>query len=254
MTVKELVKTLISKNCSPKMLQTLRRIHAIYQIKHNRHFREPEMALIKSLVAKDDVAADIGANVGVYTNELSRAVGPQGRVFSFEPVSDNYDILARLVLKAHLRNVSAYRVALGSALSECEMVIPEMGAFTGYYWAHVAHAHDRGRRELVKVMTLDELYREEVFDRLNFIKCDVEGSELDVILGGLEIIRSQVPACLIEVSRDKSSDVFEIMHSLGYRGFVFDRRLIETSGYRDQEFSNYFFLHPRSAAWARAGI
>jgi FkbM family methyltransferase len=250
-TVKELVKDFILKNCSANTQQKLRRSHAIYQIRHNRHFQEPEMALIKSLVSEGDVVADIGANVGVYTNALSHAVGAHGKVFSFEPVSDNYEILTALVLKTNLQNVSAYRVAIGSRSRECEIVVPEMSGFTGYYWAHIAQPQDGGRRELVRVITLDDLHRDHIFDRLNFIKCDVEGGELDVIVGGLEIIRSQVPAWLIEVSRNTSSDVFVLLHDLGYRAFVLDGRLIETKEYRDGEFSNYFFLHPRSAAWGR---
>jgi FkbM family methyltransferase len=251
MTTKELVKELILRSCSADMQQRLRRSHAIYQIRHDRHFHEPEMARIKSLVANGDVVADIGANVGVYTNELSLAVGAHGKVFSFEPVSNNYDILAALVVKAGLNNVSPYRVAIGSTLAECEIVIPEMSGFTGYYWAHIAQPQDGGRREVVRMTTLDDLHRDQVFERLNFIKCDVEGGELDVIMGGLEIIRSQAPGWLIEVSKSRSKDVFEILHDLGYRAFVFDRRLIETREYRDREFSNYFFIHPRSAAWAR---
>jgi FkbM family methyltransferase len=249
--VKEFVKDIILKSCSADMQQRLRRTHAVYQITHNRHYREPEMEMIRNLVCEGDVVADIGANVGVYTHELSLAVGAHGQVFSFEPVSDNYDILTTLALKADLRNVSAYRVALGSTSTECEIVVPDMGGFTGYYWAHMAQPKDKGRREVVKVTTLDNLYRDRIFDRLNFIKCDVEGGELDVIVGGLEIIRSQVPGWLIEVSKDASKDVFEILKDLGYRAYVFDGRLIETRGYRDREFSNYFFLHPRSAAWAR---
>jgi len=233
------------------MQQRLRRTHAIYQIRHDRHFREPEMALIKSLVADGDVVADIGANVGVYTNELSLAVGAHGKVFSFEPVSNNFDIMSALVLQAGLKNVSPYRVAIGSTSAECEIVIPEMSGFTGYYWAHTAEPKDGGRREAVRMTTLDNLHRDHVFDRLNFIKCDVEGGELDVIVGGLEIIRSQAPGWLIEVSKNRSKDVFETLHDLGYRALVFDRRLIETREYRDRAFSNYLFLHPRSAAWDR---
>ncbi len=250
-TVKELVKELILKSCSADMQQRLRRTHAVYQIRHNRHFQEPEMALIKSLVSRGDVVADIGANVGVYTNELSLAVGAQGKVLSFEPVSDNYDILQTLVVKAGLHNVSAYRIAIGSTPAECEIVIPEMSGFTGYYWAHIARPEDGGRREIVKVTTLDELHKDNIFDRLNFIKCDVEGAELDVIVGGLEMIRSQLPGWLIEVSKDRSRDVFALLRDLGYRAFVLDRKLIETNEYRDREFSNYFFLHPRSTAWKR---
>jgi len=251
-TAKQLAKQFIAKGCSPALQQRLRQFHAIYQIRHNRHFREPEMTLIKSLVAKGDVAADVGANVGVYTAELSLAVGAQGKVFSFEPAKENYDILTMLVGKAGLDNVTPFRFALGSSSTQCEIVIPEMDGFTGYYWVHVARPEDQGRREVVKMVTLDELHKSLAIDHLDFVKCDVEGAELQVLQGGLETIRLHKPGFLMEVSRDTSEGVFKILHDLGYEAFVFDGRLIRTEKYKDREYSNYFFLHPSSACWQRA--
>jgi FkbM family methyltransferase len=158
-------------------------------------------------------------------------------VFSFEALSDNYDVLTRLVLEAGADNVAAYRAAIGSRLMECEIAIP--------------HSSSSKTTEIVKMTTLDDLHRGGVFDRLNFIRCDLDGGELDVIVGGLELIRSQVPGLLITVSKSWGWDVFEILQDLGYRAFVPDGQLIETKEYREGESANYFFLHPRSAAWAR---
>src|SRR5262245_14056732 len=251
-TLKWLAKELVLKTCGPDLQNSIRRSYTSYKIKHDSYFREPEMALIKSLVSQGDVVADIGANVGVYTNELSCAVGPTGKVFSFEPVTQNYDILITVIRKAHLNNVSPFRVALGAAAAECEIVIPEMTGFTGYYWAHLAQDGDQGRRESVTVTTLDTLYGSGVIEPLQFVKCDVEGAEMGVLVGGKEMIRSQTPGWLIEVSRDRSNEVFAFFRSLGYRSFVFDGRLINTETYLDRQFSNYFFLHPDSISWHRA--
>ena len=249
---KELIKQLIVRGCGPNLQHKIRRFHTVHQIMRNRHAREFEMALISSLVARGDFVADIGANVGVYSMEFSQAVGSQGRVYSFEPVGENYDILATLLRRAHLDNVSPFRVALGSRLTRCDMVIPEMSGFTGYYWAHVAKPGELGRRESADVLTLDEFCRRQTVTRLDFIKCDVEGGELEVILGGREITESQRPGWLMEVGRDTSGEVFRSLQGLGYRAFVLDGQLVETTSYRDKEFSNYFFFHPRSACWRRA--
>jgi FkbM family methyltransferase len=204
------------------------------------------MLVLKSLVSPGDSVADIGANVGVYTEELSSLVGPTGHVYSFEPVSDTFEILQAVVNKANLSNVSTFNAALGSQPAEHEMVIPDLGGFTGYYWAHLARTDDAGRREKVKVLTLDGLWKANTIQRLDFIKCDVEGGELEVIRGALDLIRSDLPAWLLEVSRGTSGELFKILKGFGYHAFVYDKRLIETDGYRDKEFSNYFFLHPKS--------
>src|SRR5262245_44379401 len=136
--VKQLAKKWLLKSCGPELRHTIRRAYILYQIMHRRHRHEPEMALTGSLVGKGDFAFDIGANVGVYTSELSRAVGPTGKVHSFEPVSENYDILTALIRKARFDNVVAHRLALGAGPAECEILIPDMDGFLGYYWAHIS--------------------------------------------------------------------------------------------------------------------
>jgi hypothetical protein len=94
---------------------------------------------------------------------------------------------------------------------------------------------------------LDDLWKEGAIPRLDFIKCDVEGAELEVIRGALDLIRSQLPGWLVEVSRKTSYELFRVLKDLGYKAFVFDKQLVQTDLYRDKEFSNYFFLHPKTS-------
>lgn len=209
------------------------------------------MVVLKSLIASGDSAVDIGANVGAYTKELSLRVGEHGHVAAFEPVATNHDILQAVVLKAGLRNVECFRMALGAKAEQREIAIPDLGGFTGYYWAHFARPGEVG--EKVEVSTLDEFWRQGALRRPDFIKCDVEGSELEVLQGSTELLRSEHPAWLIEVSRDTSDAVFDFLRSRGYLAFVYSRGLVPTEAYRDREFSNYFFLHPDSKAWERRG-
>jgi FkbM family methyltransferase len=252
MDVKYLAKQVLRRGCGLQTQHAIRRAYSLYQIRHNRYYREPEMAVMRTLVCNGDVVFDIGANVGVYTYELATAVGPSGEVHSFEPVAENYDILTRLIRKARLGNVSAHQLAIGATASECEIVIPDMGGFTGYYWAHLRKSSEVGRTESVKVRTIDNLCCARVARYPDFIKCDVEGSELTVILGSQETIRSHRPGWLIEVSRETSDQVFRVLHGFGYRAFVLKKRFHETDTYLDQEFSNYFFLHPDSRCWQDA--
>jgi hypothetical protein len=89
-----------------------------------------------------------------------------------------------------------------------------------------------------------ELFRRQIVTRLDFIKCDVEGGELEVIRGAQQLLKSERPGWLMEVSRSTSKEVLQAFHDLGYRAFVFNGRLTETVNYRDKEFSNYFFFTP----------
>jgi FkbM family methyltransferase len=178
-------------------------------------------------------------------------VGSYGRVYAFEPILENYEILEAVIKKARLCNVDPFHAALGSEMGERMMVIPDLEGFTGFYWAHFADTGESGRQRTVNVLTLDKLKENKKIQRLDFIKCDVEGRELEVIGGGLGLIRSQLPGWLLEVSRRASSGVFSILKNIGYRAFVYNSKLIETENYRDKEYSNYFFFHPSSHIWKR---
>jgi len=246
MTAKKALKHAVLAICGPRATRTLRRLYTVHQILHDRHPRESEMALIPQFVRPGSAVADIGANAGVYTKELSAAVGSSGAVFSFEPLVENYEILTALLREGRMDNVVPIRAALGSALTEAEMVVSEMDGFLGLYWAHLARPGDRGRRETVQVLTLDDLLKRKVVTPLQFIKCDVEGAELQVIRGGLDLIRACHHAWLMEVSRETSTEVFKLFAELGYQSWVFSGRLISVDGYRDGEFSNYVFTHPQS--------
>jgi len=248
---KEFLKRLLSATTSASFRHWLRRYYLARVVVRKRYRPEREIDVLKALVSLGDFVADVGANIGTYTMEFSSLVGPGGRVFSFEPVAENYDILTTVIRSAHLANIQSFYAALGSRAGKVEILIPDLGGFADYYWAHVATSGEGGRRELVEVVALDTLWKDKTISRLHFIKCDVEGSELEVIRGGIELIRSQRPGWLIEVSRDTSQDVFGLMTNLGYCSFVYADTLVRTTGYRDKEFSNYFFLHPKSALWAR---
>ncbi len=248
---KDLAKGFI-KTLSPQMQHKLRRYYLARDVLGGREFHEIEMNALGSMIAAGDSVGDIGANVGAYTRHLSSLVGPAGRVCAFEPVSANYDILQTVVTRGKLANVQLFKLAVAAAIEEREIAIPELGGFTGYYWAHFAKPGEHG--EKVSVTTLDELTRKNALPRLDFIKCDVEGSEIEVLRGGRALLEAQRPAWLIEVSRDTSGDVFATLKGAGYRAFVYDGKLHETAGYRDKEFSNYFFFHPGSKVWPRLGI
>ena len=130
-------------------------------------------------------------------------------------------------------------------------MIPDLDGFNGYYWAHLARPNEAGRRETTQVVTLDDLWDAKKIHGVDFVKCDVEGGELEVIKGGQRLLKDQRPALLFEVSLQTSERIFHDLHSLGYRAFVYGEGLIETETFRDGEYANHFFIHPDSKIWNR---
>ena len=144
MSLLDMLKDSIRMLCSPRLQSQLRLLYVTRQVVKSQNFHEPEMALLKSLVQAGDHVADIGANVGAYTKELSRLVGASGHVYSFEPISENFNILQTVIRKANLMNVDPIYAALGSVSEQHQMVIPESRAFIGFYLAHLAQRGDQG--------------------------------------------------------------------------------------------------------------
>src|SRR3982750_3304391 len=70
-----------------------------------------ERALLRKILFRGAVVADVGANIGIYSQFLSRCVGPTGLVHSFEPSLDNFRRLRAATRK--LSNVQISRAAVG---------------------------------------------------------------------------------------------------------------------------------------------
>jgi hypothetical protein len=98
------------------------------------------------------------------------------------------------------------------------------------------------------------------FDRVGFIKIDVEGHELSVLKGARELLQRDKPNLLIEIdltghSEEGFNEVFNFLYALGYESFVYQNKaLIQIRG-RELEFGassiNFIF---RPSATLAAGV
>ena len=73
---------------------------------------EPETTkLVEKLVKPGDIAIDIGANLGVISMLLSKCVGENGKVYSFEPTREGFKYLCENKLANNAKNISPYNLA-----------------------------------------------------------------------------------------------------------------------------------------------
>jgi FkbM family methyltransferase len=132
------------------------------------------------------VVADIGANIGYYTLLAARAVGPSGRVISFEPDPRNLELLRRnLAANGFGDRVTVIDAAIGD----------RSGSITLYrhafnFGAHsVAEANASGEAPLdVVCLTLDEALMSQGVEHLDVLKIDTQGSEGKIFKGGNAIL------------------------------------------------------------------
>ncbi len=174
------------------------------------------------LLPRGGVAIDIGANLGYYARPLSRIVGAEGRVYAVEPVP-----LIFKVLKRNLRgcdNVELLNVALGSEERHIKMSnssVAECGYF-GTGQNSVAEQGGDGAIEFEAMMCRgSRLFG--LLDRIDLIKCDIEGYEGVVIPELLPIIERHRPVVLLESGGETRGQMIELLKGLGYECFELER-------------------------------
>lgn len=174
--------------------------------------REAEVLLLEHLVPPGREAVDVGANDGMYTLPLA-ALCPH--VHAFEPEAAHYARLCEICPET----VSVARVALSDRVGTAVLRIPVGREGRRTILASLEPGLTGGLRieeQEVPCGRLDELADRDV----GFLKIDVEGHELAVLEGGLELIRRQRPVVLVEA---------EDRHRPGAVESV--RRLLEAEGY-----------------------
>ncbi len=246
------VKQVMAKLPFGGIIQFLRCQYLTKKVIEDQKGHEADIQFLKEIVKPGDSVVDVGANIGLYTKHLSQLAGAEGRVFSFEPISQNLAVLQAVMKKIPLENVQVFHGAVSSTPGRAEVFVPETGTFEGFYLARFATEQDKGERETVDVFALDDLFDNGTFSEIDFIKCDVEGAEMEVLKGASNLIDHWHPCWLIEVSKDISQDVFQFLQTRGYQAFVYQNGISPTLHFQDGKYSNYFFLHSQSKYWKRA--
>lgn len=130
-----------------------------------------------------DVVYDIGTNIGLYTVFLAKAVGERGCVIGFEPELRSYRRCEENLRLNALTNVRLFDRALGSEEKEHYLVVDDQ---LGSGVHHVLRSKDGSagsRLQPIKVVNGDRFITEQALPMPNIIKVDVEGMEMEVLLG-----------------------------------------------------------------------
>jgi FkbM family methyltransferase len=171
---------------------------------------EGEVELFRSILRPGDVAIDVGANLGAHTIPMARLVGPTGFVFAVEPQRILFNILCGNIALNELVNVKAFPFALGREPGAIRVIPVDYGAEGNF--GGVALGGTQG--EVVPVVTLDQVG----LPKARLIKIDVEGMELDVLLGAKEILARDRPVLYVENDRpEKSEALVAQLIADGYR-------------------------------------
>lgn len=205
---------------------------------------EPEIALIRHLVAPGSTALDVGASIGIYAAEMARYAT---KVIAFEANPDVAAFTARVVP----RNVEVVNVALSSSAGRTALKIPRSAS--GNTVSELAtiesgnplHAGDNDTIQ-VETKRLDDL----AVANCSFIKIDVEGHEEAVLDGASTFVAAQRPVLMVELNEDFNAGVVQRLAAryaaLNYRGlFLTQGRLHPVAQFDPARHQNPANLIPR---------
>jgi len=144
-----------------------------------------EQAFIESYFStiKEGVVLDIGANIGNYSKNIFR-ISENITIYAFEPHPITYKKLTMSVVS---KSFHSFNLAVGSKNSELQLYDYEDqdGSSHASIYKEVIESIHKGRaiKHDVKVIRLDNFLQEHSIDRIDLLKIDTEGNELDVLKG-----------------------------------------------------------------------
>lgn len=184
---------------------------------------EPEVsACIQANLRPGDCFADLGANVGFYTLMAARRVGPEGRVFAFEPNPGTYAALCANVALNQFRQVTPVQLALSDACGTAALYADAAGNSGA---SSLLPREASGAPTTVRTMTWDEYAAQHAVPTPSLVKMDVEGFELHALRGMKGLLTApNAPRFLIKVSegslRDAGGSRAELETLMAEHGYV----------------------------------
>jgi FkbM family methyltransferase len=157
---------------------------------------EPYMVQIfNALIQKNDVIADIGANIGMTAllfSDLAKSV------YAFEPSPSTFQILQNNLNLNSITNVQAINIGLGLKSENLTITFAKNNRSGGFVSEKI-RPDDGHISENISIETLDNFFLNQSVVP-NFIKIDVEGFEQNVVKGGANFINKNNPTVVMEMN------------------------------------------------------
>jgi FkbM family methyltransferase len=184
--------------------------------------------LFKEVLQPGMVFVDVGANIGYFSLLAAKLVGPDGKVYAFEPEPGNHGLLRKNIELNSYSNVQTIQKAVSDKSESTLLFLSALDTGSHSLYSEAA----RGKQESVEITTtsIDEFLESEGWPGIDLMKIDVEGAELGVLEGmgslverfpALKLIVEYCPF-LIQSTGANPSDLLTKLTSLGFRIEIID--------------------------------
>jgi FkbM family methyltransferase len=231
------------------------------------NWSEPELDILPYAIREGETALDVGANYGIYCHHMSRAVGPTGRVYGFEPVPFTFSTLTLVARLLRFRNVSLVPKGCSdkNETIDFELPVQKSGAISAGL-SYIAgrnnqregqevHARFEGTRKVpCEVIRIDDYLRSD--QPVSLLKIDIEGAELLALRGAAQTIDRHLPTIICEINPwflegfgIRLDELLGFFSERGYKLYWYDdkqRKLVARQPAEVVE-DNYVLIHPSRA-------
>jgi FkbM family methyltransferase len=192
------------------------------QVLHNK-FEKMLTSVLKSCVKPNFICFDVGANFGFYTILFNHLASKNGRVYAFEPSNYQFERLLKNIRLNKSENIIANAKAIGNENKKINFFeYPPLSGLEGHSTCeersliHLNLFHknsDKYLKKQVDQMSLDSFVEDQNIKRVHFNKIYVEGFDLQVIKGTLNLIKKFKPKIIFELNINRNKDVeYDIDH------------------------------------------
>ena len=171
------------------------------------------------------VVFDVGANIGTISIWLSKIL-KLGHIYSFEPQRQIFYQLAGNIALNNLYNIDVFNYAVGS--TEGMITVNEPNYFSNYDFGTFSFIEEKipctNKKLTVPCITLDNFVKYYNVPKVDLLKIDVEGMDLEVLKGSMNILENFSPVIYIEHFDNRVSQLEEIQSFLSTYNYSFDIR------------------------------
>ncbi len=201
--------------------------HCAHQAEHliktghpHEHAELANILAIAATLPENCVVLDIGANIGLVAIPVAHAIRPKGGiVHAFEPQRMLFYALCGAAALNDLENLFACNNAVGSSPGMIKVPKVNYGKAADFGMVSLLDQTPQAPGETVPLCTIDGLG----LARADLLKIDVEGMEIDVLVGARETIRRHRPWCWIEFWKTGGEPIKQQFEGLPYRFYQMDR-------------------------------
>lgn len=178
-------------------------------------YERQELKFLRSYIQRGWVCLDVGANIGFYTLNLSKLVGETGKVYAIEPSPGNFNKLEENISINNLSNCVTSNIALSSTIGDC---IFSVSPSQNSGWGRLGKWQSAQSEVLVNVSTLDQFVQDKSISKIDFLKIDIEGHELEFLKGAKHSLENGIVSRIL----------------IEYCGYILEQKGITLKHYIDQ--------------------